>query len=104
MAEYIDKQSVYKEACAGCTCHGDEIGSCFSSEPCERLCFAFASANTVDIAPVVHGRWERRRNSLYCTNCGKGYKITYGVLAASAYNYCPNCGAKMNGGTVNAID
>lgn len=53
MAEYIDKQSVYKEACAGCTCHGDEIGSCFSSEPCERLCLAFASANAVDVAPVV---------------------------------------------------
>lgn len=54
MTEYIDKQSVYKEACAGCACHGDEIGSCFSSDPCERLCFAFASANAVDVAPVVH--------------------------------------------------
>lgn len=53
MAEYIDKLSVYKEACAGCTCHGDEIGSCFSSEPCERLCFAFASAHAADVVAVV---------------------------------------------------
>lgn len=59
---------------------------------------------TADVAPVVQGRWERRRNSWYCTNCGKGYIITYGMLAASAYSYCPNCGAKMNGGTENATD
>lgn len=56
-----------------------------------------SKAPAADVAPVVHGRWERRRNSWYCTNCGKGYKITYGVLAASAYSYCPNCGAKMDG-------
>lgn len=57
-----------------------------------------------DVVPVAHAHWERRRNLWYCTNCGKGYKITYGALAASAYNYCPNCGAKMDGGTINAID
>ena len=52
-----------------------------------------------DVAPVVHGRWEMRRNSWYCVNCNKGYKITYGLIATSAYNYCPNCGAKMDGGS-----
>lgn len=54
------------------------------------------NAPTVDVVPVVHTRWEMRRNSWYCVNCNKGYKITYGLLAASAYNYCPNCGAKMD--------
>ena len=51
-----------------------------------------------DVAPVVHGRWERRRNVWYCTNCGKGYKITYGAVAANMHNYCPHCGAVMDGG------
>jgi hypothetical protein len=59
---------------------------------------ALASVPVADVAPVVHGRWERRRNVWYCTNCGKGYKITYGAVAANMHNYCPHCGAVMDGG------
>lgn len=50
-----------------------------------------------DVAPVVHGRWERRRNCWYCTHCGKGYKIVFGTVAASTHTFCPNCGARMDG-------
>jgi DNA-directed RNA polymerase subunit RPC12/RpoP len=46
---------------------------------------------------VAHGKWERRRSSWYCTNCGRGYKIAVGTIAANRHNYCPNCGAKMDG-------
>lgn len=63
---------------------------------------ALASVPVADVAPVVHGRWERRRNVWYCTNCGKGYKITYGAVAANMHNYCPHCGAVMDGGADNA--
>lgn len=59
---------------------------------------ALASVPVADVAPVVHGRWERRRNVWYCTNCGKGYKITYGAVAANMHNYYPHCGAVMDGG------
>lgn len=59
------------------------------------------SVPTADVVPVVHGRWERRRNVWYCTNCGKGYKITYGAVAANMHNYCPHCGAVMDGGADN---
>lgn len=65
---------------------------------------ALASVPAADVVPVVHGRWERRRNVWYCTNCGKGYKITYGAVAANMHNYCPNCGARMDGGADNATD
>ena len=55
MAEtaYIDKYKVYEEACAGCWYHGDEVGSCNLSEPCEKLVRAFASAPAADVAEVV---------------------------------------------------
>ena len=40
-------------------------------------------------APVVHGRWKRYgRNLGECSNCGEIVNIRY--------NYCPNCGAKMD--------
>lgn len=58
MAEpaYIDKYKVYEEACAGCWYHGDEVGSCNLSEPCEKLVRAFASAPAADVAEVVRCR------------------------------------------------
>lgn len=66
MAEtaYIDKYKVYGEACAGCWYHGDEVGSCNLSEPCEKLVFAFASAPAADVVEVVRCRdckmWEKQ--------------------------------------------
>ena len=52
------------------------------------------NAPTVDAVPVVHGRWMQARYTeapLYiCSNCDKPEYKTH--------NYCPNCGALMDGG------
>ena len=54
-------------------------------------------APTVDAVEVVHGRWEYNRGaapsekSYYCSVCISG-ESDYGTD-----NYCPNCGAKMDG-------
>jgi DNA-directed RNA polymerase subunit RPC12/RpoP len=51
---------------------------------------------TVDVVEVVHGRWELYPSdrNIRCTNC----KMEF-LLAHMSYtrNYCPNCGAKMDG-------
>lgn len=52
------------------------------------------SEKAADIAPVRHGRWEvevgmnffKERN---CPVCKKRIESNF-------WNYCPNCGAKMN--------
>ena len=46
---------------------------------------------TEDVAPVRHGRWEKN-DDYTCSLCG--YRM---VIGDGAYNYCPNCGAKMDG-------
>lgn len=51
-----------------------------------------------DVAPVAHGKWERKHSNWYCTNCRKGYRITNGAPAANTFHYCPSCGARMDGG------
>ena len=55
------------------------------------------SIPAADVAPVVHGRWELRHGSWYCSNCGRGYKIKCRVVRACKHDYCPHCGAKMDG-------
>ena len=52
-----------------------------------------------DVAPAVHGRWERKHSNWYCTNCRKGYRITNGAPTANTFRNCPNCGARMDGAT-----
>lgn len=46
---------------------------------------------TVDAAPVAHGRWEILDFAGYmrCSVCGQ--------IMDGYYNYCPHCGAKMDG-------
>lgn len=44
----IDFEDVYRRACDGCTRHGESLGECHSSEPCERLIFAFTTAEPVE--------------------------------------------------------
>jgi rubrerythrin len=49
---------------------------------------------TLDVAPVVHGRWDDSLDGItpYCTECGRTHKCFNRTP-----NYCPNCGAKMDG-------
>ena len=60
-----------------------------------------AAAPAVDVAPVVHARWEPcfdkncrcRWGFGKCSNCGQEYY----AHAIDHYKYCPICGAKMDG-------
>ena len=58
---------------------------------------AVEDAPAVDVAPVVHGEWDVGGMSLdgvvgnwKCSVCGE--------VSLEDCNYCPNCGAKMDGG------
>lgn len=57
---------------------------------------------TVDAVPVVHGRWNNMdgyKTRKVCSECGWDVP-EYGKF----YSYCPNCGAKMDGGADDAAD
>lgn len=56
------------------------------------------AAPVADVAPVIHARWEVEcRNRSKCSNCGLGRNTETQI----GWNYCPNCGAKMDGGAEN---
>ena len=60
---------------------------------------------SADVAPVVHAEWvvcgDGDNVPWMCSHCGKTtahkYKVIYG-------KYCPNCGAKMDGGADHEDD
>lgn len=86
------------EVCADCVCR----------DKCDRQAYCWAKAmQTVDAVPVVHGRWEYIQQTLTtlsqlrCSFCG-WWSLDPSI--DGAYNYCPNCGAKMDGGDNDAAD
>ena len=63
----------------------------------DEIIDALENIPSADVAPVVHGRWNADET---CSLCGE--KSTEGLDATKwdywLPNYCPNCGAKMDGG------
>lgn len=57
------------------------------------------NAPAVDAEVVRHGRWisENIRKKSYLRQCSVCNKIAYFCGTGCSYNYCPNCGAKMDG-------
>ncbi len=85
MAEYIERRAAH-DAVTDAIWHGKrsmyDVASAINSVP------------NADVAPVRHGRWIGAREycgDYMCSNC----EALYGT---NKFNYCPNCGAKMDGG------
>ncbi len=50
---------------------------------------------TVQAVEVVHGRWMEFNSFMTCSVCDKDWY--YGDNNCDEFDYCPNCGAKMDG-------
>lgn len=80
MAEYIEREAIIKL-----------ITSRYENpELCTQEINSIPAA---DVAPVVHGRWENFRGKPRCSQCKAVWPEDY-----FGHNYCPRCGAKMDGG------
>ena len=72
-----------------------------------EVCRNFVNEN--DFTPVVHGRWIPISDGAWaeCSECGEACDVsdnggmTAFELFCDCYKYCPNCGAKMDGGDEN---
>lgn len=85
MAEYIKRELAIKALSRG--------------EGCENVCRrAIESIPAADVAPVVHGRWIEQEKYTFgvmydCSICGDRI-----LDNGHSWNYCPNCGSRMDGG------
>ncbi len=67
-------------------------------QTCKR---ALEYIEKLDVEPVRHGKWKHvpGMNSR-CSECGQYFPVRDFESRPFDINYCPNCGAKMEGGEV----
>lgn len=79
-------QILYDEACV----EGNRTETIY-----KKLC-EIADA---DVQPLRIGKWIEQEepyiNTYECSNCGRWFVLDYGTPEENGYNYCPNCGARM---------
>ena len=65
------------------------------SECLREARYEIESIPAADVAEVRHGRWIE---NTFCSCCGGFGEDDKGNIIQSFYNYCPNCGARMDKG------
>lgn len=87
MAEYIERELAIEALSRGDGC----------GNVCRRAIERILAA---DVAPVRHGRWINKGEYAVCMECGGRSGTQYdGVEPIPLMTqFCPNCGAKMDGG------
>lgn len=104
MTDYIKREDAVN-AVADMLCfesNTETSGTCTRADFIDIAEDWLSGAQSADVAPVRHGRWIEKRGvsgvlgmlvSIRCSVCG-----CEPVFDSSEhlYNYCPNCGAKMD--------
>ena len=104
MARYIDADKLKDNFCEACSTHKRycmTVEKCRAREqPDYKWCFKMRlidNAPTADVVEVKHGEWKGKPIAGYsdikCSVCSKVFPHQTGK-----WNFCPNCGAKMDGG------
>lgn len=97
MAEYIKRDTAIRAVMAAKWVDGSDGAMAME---------IVASPPAADVAPVVHGRWLHSGCEEYsglevvkCSECNhEAFAIAFYVCNE---NYCPSCGARMDGGVDN---
>ena len=93
MAEYIEREMTIRAVLNDCP---EQVG--YSREDAAD-CIRNMVAS--DVSQVRHGRWIDKEGYAVCTECGGRSGTQYhGVEPIPLMTqFCPNCGARMDGGT-----
>lgn len=91
MNEYIDKKAADNALTAAAVADSDKKRRTWA-----KAIGVLHDIPAADVAPVVHGKWERLNSTQkhYCSECGMDFDLYACII--KLFNYCPYCGAKMD--------
>jgi len=94
-AEYIEREAALD--CFKCDLGKRDYSISYQGAMVEAA-FRIIDIPAADVAPVVHGRWEESsdEDGTVCSVCGEDF---WSGCFVTPWNYCPNCGAKMEAET-----
>lgn len=91
MTRLIDADALTDELIKGIEADKDKsIQTSFVKSVCMIICKAIDAQPTIDAEPVRHGKWAVTHIYIKCSECGESFPLI-------PQNYCPNCGARMDG-------
>ena len=100
--EYIEREVIIRKL--------NEVGGCDASDEWDKVwdmaidtaVKAVERLPVADVEPVKHGHFRRFTYSgdiIICSECKMAYNI-FETNGAENFNFCPHCGAKMDGNEV----
>lgn len=99
MAEYIEREALREILDGWRDAHADvdDVHGCGLLE--DVICEVDAQT-AADVAPVVHGRWVSvaGKRDRICSRCLHNEPYKNADDDAEVFEFCPHCGAKMDGG------
>ena len=108
MNEYIDRDALRQAVLESQHNNPHPRGMAHIAHDCEHAHFVAMIARfpAADVAPVVHGRWVSvaGKRDRICSQCLHDEPYKNAADDAEVFEFCPHCGAKMDGGDSNAVD
>ena len=101
MAEYIEREALRDEL-LNISIDISNLYNCGILEGLDRATKRLNEQPAADVTPVRHGRWEHNSDfpdRFICYGCRAMFDMW--KHEQRLFNYCPNCGSKMDGGADN---
>ena len=107
MDEFISREATIKRIkevyCVSCNSyHGVRCRACGTGDAIDMI----EDAPAADVAPVRHGRWVSvaGKRDRICSRCLRNEPYKNADDDAEVFEFCPHCGAKMDGGDSDEVD
>ena len=99
-SDLIDRNELYNQIRLYLNRHSLGETAVWTTLTIGEIANIIANIPTVEVEPVQHGEWNDVQLKLFIDEPTNGFECSQcktGWFNVTGFNYCPNCGAKMDG-------